>query len=438
MLSRSFLFASKTAARKVFPTSVAINIRGKYAFHTTSSVFDGGHVSPIKAFKESIKRQMEENKDFQQSAKLIGERSSVVIESEAVKKAKQATSAGAEAVKKTAAAVGEVIGEGFTKVAESPVMKATGNAVSQTAKAVENVASIAAEPIKKTDTYKAVAANVSSYVQEVGGRYGGYRSKEERRASRVLSSSNRAKTFTEYQKTRKVKPNPEAGGGMVMHKDSKWKESWTNFKDNNPLMQNIFRAQKSLEESEHPVLETTRAIRDRIKGVFGFFTNETESAHSLRQIRDQIDYNFSLDVFLRDCREYIIPEIMDAYLQQDSQTLKHWCSEAAYNVLNAVMTAQINQGVISDCKILDLRHVDFHSAKVLDNDVPVIIITFQTQENNVFRDKKTGEIVAGAEDVIEACQYVSIFTKVPENVDDPITGGWKMIDLAKQSSRPTW
>ncbi|KAJ1839004.1 protein translocase subunit, partial [Coemansia sp. RSA 486] len=61
-----------------------------------------------------------------------------------------------------------------------------------------------------------------------------------------------------------------------------------------------------------------------------------------------------------------------------------------------------------------------------------------TQENNVFRDKKTGEIVMGAEDVIEACHYVSIFTKVPENADDPVTNGWKMIDLAKQSSRTTW
>ncbi|KAJ1677822.1 protein translocase subunit [Spiromyces aspiralis] len=129
---------------------------------------------------------------------------------------------------------------------------------------------------------------------------------------------------------------------------------------------------------------------------------------------------------------------MDAYLAGDPETLKVWCSEASYNVLNAVITAQLQQGIVSDCKILDLRHVDFHSARVLDNDVPVIIVTFQTQENNVFRDKVTREVVQGNEELIESCHYVSIFTKVPENADDPVTGGWKMIDLAKQFSRPTW
>ncbi|OLY83881.1 Mitochondrial import inner membrane translocase subunit tim44 [Smittium mucronatum] len=432
---RLFLLKGALPNNSVLPIQ---RIKTNSLFHTSSFTRDGGHVSPIKAFTDSIKKQMEENKDFQQNAKLIGEKSSVVIESEAVKKAKKVTSAGAEAVYKTASAVGGAIGEGFSKVADSTVVKATGSAVISTAKAVETVASIAAEPIKKTEVYKNVASNVGAYVQEVGGRYGGYTPKEQRRTSRVLSQMNRAKTFSEYQRTRAVKANPEAGEGLVMHKDSKWKESWTNFKENSSLMQNIFRAQKSIEESENPVIEAGRAVKDRIRGVFGYFINETESAHALRQIRDQIDPTFRLDAFLRDCREYIIPEIMDAYLQQDSVTLKLWCSEAAYNVLNAIMTAQINQGVASDCKILDLRNVDFHSAKVLDNDIPVIIITFQTQENNVFRDKISGEIVAGKEDLIEMCHYVSIFTKVQENADDPITGGWKMIDLAKQSARPTW
>ncbi|OMH80337.1 Mitochondrial import inner membrane translocase subunit tim44 [Zancudomyces culisetae] len=129
---------------------------------------------------------------------------------------------------------------------------------------------------------------------------------------------------------------------------------------------------------------------------------------------------------------------MDAYLNGDVGTLKEWCSEASYNVLSAIITAQQQQGLISDCKILDLRHVDFHSAKILDNDVPVIIITFQTQENNVFRNAISNEIVSGREDLIEACTYVAIFTKIVENMDNPITAGWKMIDLAKNSSRPTW
>ncbi|PVV01840.1 hypothetical protein BB560_003728 [Smittium megazygosporum] len=432
MLPRTVLLSRPFLRSKASFNTVAASF-----FHSGSFTRNSGHVSPIKAFTDSIKRQIEENKEFQQNAKLLGDKSNVVLDSEALKKAKEATSASAKVIKETASVVGEAIGEGFTKVADSSVVKATGKAVVGTAKVVGSAANVAMDPIKKTEAYKAVSSNVSSYVQEVGGRYGGYISKE-RRASRILSNTNRAGSFAEYQRSKAVRADPNAGSGIIMHKDSKWKSSWINFKDNNPLMQNIFKAQKDLEQSENPIVETVRTVKDKIRGVLGFFVDETESAQALRQIRDQIDYSFNINDFIRDCREYIIPEVMDAYLLQDIKTLKIWCSDAAFNVLNAIMTSQLSQGIMSDCKILDLRHVEFHSAKVLDNDVPVIIVTFQTQENNVFRNAVTNEIVSGSEDHIELCYYVSIFTKVPENVDDPITGGWKMIDLAKQSSRPTW
>lgn len=34
-----------------------------------------------------------------------------------------------------------------------------------------------------------------------------------------------------------VSENPEAGANMVLHKDSKWKESWNKFKEDSPIMQ---------------------------------------------------------------------------------------------------------------------------------------------------------------------------------------------------------
>ncbi|KAJ2628022.1 protein translocase subunit [Coemansia sp. RSA 1290] len=355
-----------------------------------------------------------------------------------MKKTREAASAGSEAFRKTAKVVGGAVGEGFKAVSENPVARATGTAAKTTAKAIGTAASAATAPIRNTDAYKAVEKGVKGYVDEASLQYGGYRDKEQRARSRVLSRANKARTFAEYQRTRAMKADENAGDGVVLHKDAKWKESWDNFKANNSIMQGIFQARKNYNESENPVIEATRTVTDKVRNVFGFFFNETESAAALRQIRDTIDPGFNLEEFVRECREFIIPEILDAYLHSDAETLKVWCSEASYNVLTAIFTAQIQQGVVSDCKILDMRHVDFHSARVLENDVPVIVITFQTQENNVFRDKKTGEVVVGSEDVIEACQYVSIFTKVPENADDPVTNGWKMIDLAKQSSRNTW
>ncbi|KAJ2722983.1 protein translocase subunit [Coemansia sp. Benny D115] len=406
--------------------------------HTSGGLRNGGHISPLKAFADSVRRQVKENEELQENMKLLEDRSSKISDSAAMKRTKEAASAGSEALKKTAKVVGSAVGEGFKVVAENPVTKATGAAVKTTAKVVGTAASAATAPIRNTEAYKSVEQGVRSYVDEASLQYGGYRDKETRQKSRIMSRTNRARTFAEYQRTRAIKADENAGEGVVLHKDAKWKESWDNFKANSSVMQGIFQARKNYNESENPIIETTRAVTDRVRGVFGFFFNETESAAALRQIRDTIDPGFRLDEFVRECREFIIPEILDAYLHGDAETLKVWCSEASYNVLTAVFTAQIQQGVISDCKILDMRHVEFHSARVLENDVPVIVITFQTQENNVFRDKKTREVVMGSEDVIEACTYVSIFTKVPENADDPVTNGWKMIDLAKQSSRATW
>ncbi|KAJ2369467.1 protein translocase subunit [Coemansia sp. RSA 2610] len=355
-----------------------------------------------------------------------------------MKKTREAASAGSEALRKTAKVVGGAVGEGFKVVSENPVTKATGSAAKATAKVIGTAASAATAPIRNTEAYKSVEHGVKSYVDEASLQYGGYRDKAQRQRSRVLSRASKARTFAEYQRQRAIRADENAGEGMVLHKDAKWKESWDNFKANNSVMQGIFQARKNYNESENPVIEATRSVTDKMRSVFGFFFNETESATALRQIRDTIDPGFSLDAFVRECREFIIPEILDAYLHSDAETLKVWCSEASYNVLTAIFTAQVQQGVVSDCKILDMRHVDFHSARMLENDVPVIVITFQTQENNVFRDKKTGEVVQGDENMIEACHYVSIFTKVPENADDPVTNGWKMIDLAKQSSRSTW
>ncbi|KAJ1964341.1 protein translocase subunit [Dipsacomyces acuminosporus] len=432
------LRVTRSGTVSAFNGKVAAGSYFAAGLHTSNTCNNGGHISPIKAFADSIKRQVKENQELQENMKLLEDRGSKISDSAAMKKTKEAASASSEAIRKTAKVVGGAVGSGIKAVSDNPMAKATGEAVKTTAKAMGSAASAATAPIRNTEAYKSVEKNVKSYVDEASLQYGGYRSKEERTKTRILSRTTKARTFAEYQKNRAVKADENAGEGMVLHKDSKWKESWDNFKATNSVMQGIFQAKKNYAESENPIIEASRTVTDKVRNVFGFFFNETESAAALRQIRDTIDPGFSLEEFIRECREFIIPEILDAYLHSDAETLKVWCSEASYNVLTAIFTAQIQQGVISDCKILDMRHVDFHSARVLENDVPVIVVTFQTQENNIFRDKKTGEIVQGSEDVIEACQYVSIFTKVPENADDPVTNGWKMIDLAKQSSRSTW
>jgi import inner membrane translocase subunit TIM44 len=39
-----------------------------------------------------------------------------------------------------------------------------------------------------------------------------------------------------------------------------------------------------------------------------------------------------MDQFMTDARRFIVPELMEAYLKGDVETLKLWCSEAVSRV----------------------------------------------------------------------------------------------------------
>lgn len=76
-------------------------------------------------------------------------------------------------------------------------------------------------------------------------------------------------------------------------------------------------------ESENPAVETIRSVASTIAGWF----DENETAKVIRTIRE-IDPDFGIDSFTRELREYIVPEVVDAYLSADRESLKQWCGEA--------------------------------------------------------------------------------------------------------------
>ena len=67
--------------------------------------------------------------------------------------------------------------------------------------------------------------------------------------------------------------------------------------------------------------------------------------------------------------------------------------------------------------------------KILENDIPVFIVSFATQEMLLFRNAKTRELVVGAENKVEQCTYVAVITRVTEEVDNELTAGWKVIEV---------
>lgn len=72
------------------------------------------------------------------------------------------------------------------------------------------------------------------------------------------------------------------------------------------------------------------------------------------------------------------------------------------------------------------------SARILEpGDIPVFIVTCRTQEVHVYRNAKTNDLAAGMEDKVQLVTYAIGVTRVPEDVNNPETRGWRLIELQK-------
>lgn len=88
---------------------------------------------------------------------------------------------------------------------------------------------------------------------------------------------------------------------------------------------------------------------------------------------------------------------------------------------------------MADGRILDLSSVDVVQGKMLETGpMPVLVITFQTQELMYFKDPKTGEIIDGSVEQAIQCRYAMVLTRVESELENEITGGWKIIELARR------
>lgn len=194
-------------------------------------------------------------------------------------------------------------------------------------------------------------------------------------------------------------------------------------------MQSVFSLRSTYKESENPLISTARSISDRVAGFFA----ENETAMVIKKMRE-MDPSFQVEPFLQEMREYILPEVLDAYVKGDVETLKLWLSAAQYQVYAALMQQYTTAGLRSDGRILDIRHVDILSARLLDpGEVPVFILTARTQEVHTYRDIKSGQLAAGMDDKVQQVTYAIGVTRVSEDVSNPETRGWRLIELQKSA-----
>ncbi|KAM6497097.1 import inner membrane translocase subunit tim44 [Amanita muscaria] len=423
------------------PFRIPPSSRPTAGFHSSARRQDELPKSPFQTFVEVLKDELRKNRELQDNVKQLQGDVEKFQDSEAMKKARAAyerarlTSsikenpklrAAAEELKKAGIKVGDAVSEALKSMEESEVMRA----ISRASAAVSSTIEKSTEPIRNTAAYKVFADTLVDALDDSGSvKHAGYEEKEARRM-------RRQRRLQKAGKNRGLGPNahvqadPEAGSSLVLHKDSPRQEAWNRLKETNPVLKRLVELRQVYDESENPVITSVRSVTETI----GSWFDENENAQVTRLMK-ALDPTFNRESFERELREYIVPEVVDAYLSADQEALKSWCGEATYNVLWATMEPYLRQGLISDSKVLDIRQVDIHDAKLLENNVPVFILQFATQEVLLFRNVKTREVVVGSETKVEQCTYVAVITRVEEELGNELTGGWKIIEMGRRSAR---
>ncbi|GMM30138.1 protein translocase subunit [Martiniozyma asiatica (nom. inval.)] len=375
--------------------------------------------APFQVFVETFQKEWKKNTELTDQIKQLKSATDEMGDSEAFKRAKSAyekAQKGSGKISQGVHKTAEVVGDVAQKAWESPV----GQGVQKTAEVVGDVAEKIAEPVKKTKVYK----DVNEVFSDGASQYGLHESKEERRIRREKELLKKPKT---------VKANEEAGHALVatdIKPTSNLKDT-LKIKPDSSIGKAWLVLKEKWEENENPLIVLIRTIFSKIGGLFA----ETEAARVVKQFKE-LDPNFTSIAFQKELREFIVPEIIEAYISSNDKVLKAWFSEAPYNIMEARQKQLVQQGIFSDGKILDIRGVDVVSYKILEpNNIPVMVIGARVQEINLFRKAKTGELVAGSEDDILLSSYAMVFTRVPEEMDNKETQGWKILEFVRGGSR---
>ncbi|KAI3331703.1 TIM44 subunit of mitochondria import inner membrane translocase [Xylariaceae sp. AK1471] len=380
-----------------------------------------GDKTPWQVFMETMQTEFKASKEWNESTKQLSDSAHQFTESESVRRAREAYEATTGAVSSTAGKVlktsAGAVGKGAAWTWETPVMKGVRKGANITGEVLDK----ATKPIRDTEAYK----NVKDVIDDgSSSRYGGWLEKEERRKARELRQKRAASIHGTVED---AVEDPNAGTNVTLHKDAAWKEAWREFRDQNKFVQGVFGMKNVYQESENPLISTARSITDRVAGFFA----ENETAMVIKKIR-AMDPSFQLEPFQQELRDYILPEVLDAYVKGDTETLKLWLSAAQYSVYEALTKQYLQAGMKSDGRILDIRHVDILKARMLEpGEIPVFIITCRTQEVHVYRNAKTNELAAGMEDRVQLVTYVIGITRTPEDVNNPETRGWRLIEMQK-------
>jgi len=296
----------------------------------------------------------------------------------------------------------------------------TGNIGKSTAKAGESLGK-AAENISSSKAFKSATSAASNLKDELEGRTLGGRVY---RPPAVLRKRNEWE-FSGEEKP--IEANEDATG-VELHKDSKFYQSWQNFKDTNPVVNKFVDYRVKFEESENPMVRSARVISDKVQDMFGFIFTRTELSEVLTEIV-KMDPAFDKEQFLKDCENDFIPNILEAMTHGDLEILEDWCHEAPFNILATPIRQARQMGYNISSKVLDIDSLDLAMGKMMDQG-PVLVITFNSQQILCVKDA-TGKVIEGSDDKVMRVTYVWVMCRDQTELNP--RAAWRLLDLSAQS-----
>ncbi|XP_077988922.1 mitochondrial import inner membrane translocase subunit TIM44-like [Glandiceps talaboti] len=389
----------------------------------------------IGDFIENVKQEFAKNKEMKENLRKFREEADKLEKSEALQKVRQKyvtieseTAKGSTQLKQTFDVLGKKFQEGYEEVKKSEWAKKgfdIGEEVAKSAKDAAESVSKQSEQFGKTSAFKTISESVKSVKQEIDdattARAQPYKAPEKlrKRTDRSLHTE-----MTDKQ----VEANEDATG-MVLHKDSKWYQQWQSFKDNNQVFNKIFDLKMKYDESDSAIVRASRVVTDKVSQLFGGVFTKTEMSEVLTEII-KLDPTFTKQMFLQQCENEIIPNILEAIIRGDLEILKDWCYEAPYNMLATPMKQAYAMGYKFDSKILDIDHLDLVMGKMMEQG-PVLIISFVSQQIQIVRNAK-GDVIEGDKDKVMRVQYVWVLCRDQECLDP--NAAWKLLDLSANSA----
>lgn len=380
----------------------------------------------------NIRNEFEKNREMKENVKKFREEAQKLEESDALKTAREKfnkmeskASQGGELLKEQLGSIKGRVSDILDEASKTELLKKAGQIgedFTKSAKGVSQSISEKGKVIGQTgafQTFSQATKVVRKEINEQTIKGGVYKSPAVLRKRTDASRSDVTKTFEENTDVSDIE----------LHKDSRLYESWQNFKNNNQYMNKMLDWKMKYEESDNPLVRTSRLLTEKVSDITGNLFSKTELSETLTEIC-KIDPNFGVKKFLHDCETDIIPNILEALIQGKLDILKDWCFESVYNILaNPIVQAQ-KAGFILDSKIIEIENIDLAMGKVMEQG-PVLIITFQTQQIMCVRNMKN-EVVEGDPDKVLRVNYVWVLCRDAQELNP--AAAWRLMELSANVS----